>query len=206
MTVSNALPFVAQPPQVGGSREEEQQTREHYAKLLGEQSYTDLIESIVDQAYAAMLLEVYRVLRTLPGATAATKIVSRESRRRPRPIGPLAPITVIAKDEYLRRIAEGTMPPGAYTQRLLRWRRPYAGRQWGNAYLAALNASPQPPEHVDEHIPWMKYPVVLVLHTPPGVALRERCLQVPVNILRTGYVARAALSPDHSLAPSSRGW
>ncbi len=49
----------------------------------------------------------------------------------------------------------------------------------------------------------MKYPVAIELHTRPGVALHVPCLQVPVKILRNGYVARAALPPDHSLTPSS---
>jgi hypothetical protein len=92
--------------------EQETITRDHYGRLLGAENHIGLITTIADMVYAAMLPELNRVLATLPGATGKTKIrptvVAPPPDTAPRP---LPTVGVIAKDEYARRLANGTLPP-----------------------------------------------------------------------------------------------
>jgi hypothetical protein len=80
---------------------EEARTRDHYARLLGAESYTGLLQYMIDHVYGEVVPEINRVLRTLPGG----RTVQIGTRPKDEP-------SVIVMDErtWAARQAAGTLP------------------------------------------------------------------------------------------------
>jgi hypothetical protein len=87
--------------------EEEQSTRDHYAKLQGATSYENLINFVVDQVYDMVLPELNRMLKTLPDPLRRIQIDKR-SKSDPA-------VTVLTQADWEARRAAGTLPHADFT-------------------------------------------------------------------------------------------
>jgi hypothetical protein len=87
--------------------EDEQKTRDHYAKLLGATSYENLINFLVDQVYDTVLPELNRMLKTLP---APLNNIQIDKRSKSDPA-----VTVLTQADWEARRAAGTLPYADFT-------------------------------------------------------------------------------------------
>jgi hypothetical protein len=81
----------------------EQQTRDHYARLMGHQDAQELASTIVREVYDLLVPEMNEVLRTLPGQLADVRI--QPVNRRPEK----GLINVIDEATYLAKLRDGTI-------------------------------------------------------------------------------------------------